>query len=197
MASLGTATKVRPRASTATATSKVTTKISTAKAAAKKPAAKPTAAKPTAAKPTAAKPTAKAVKPTKPANVSTHPPKPRTPPILAVIDKVRSICMALPDTAEVVAWGEPTWRVGGKLFAMFDTHHHGHPHLSVWIAAEPETQSGLIEADCERFWRPPYVGHKGWVAIVVDDADPPWDMIGSLIADAHRLITPAPKRPRR
>ena len=182
MATRATATKVRPRAATATATSKVTTKISTAKAAAKKPAAKPTA---------------KAVKPTKPANVSTHPPKPRTPPILAVIDKVRSICMALPDTAEVVAWGEPTWRVGGKLFAMFDTHHHGHPHLSVWIAAEPETQSGLIEADCERFWRPPYVGHKGWVAIVVDDADPPWDMIGSLIADAHRLITPAPKRPRR
>ena len=133
----------------------------------------------------------------KPERVSTHPPKPRTPQILAVIDEVRSICMALPDTAEVLAWGEPTWRVGGKLFAMFDTHHHGHPHLSVWIAAEPETQAGLIEADFERFWRPPYVGHKGWVAIVVDDADPPWDMIGSLIADAHRLIAPAPKRPRR
>lgn len=127
------------------------------------------------------------------ARVSTHPPKERTPAIEAVIERVRAICLALPDSTEVIAWGEPTWRVAGKQFAMFDTHHHGSPHLSVWIPAAPGAQAGLIEADPARFWRPPYVGGKGWVAIIVDDAAPPWDMIGSLIAQAHQLVAPIRK----
>ena len=129
----------------------------------------------------------------KPARVSTQPATTRTAAELAVIDRVRAICLALPDTTEVLAWGEPTWRVGGKLFAMFDTHHHGNPHLGVWIPAAPGAQAALIDADPERFWRPPYVGHKGWVGIHVDDAAPPWDMIAALIADAHQLVAPVPK----
>jgi hypothetical protein len=127
----------------------------------------------------------------KPVRETTHPLKERTPAILAVIERVRELALGLADTTEVIAWGEPTWRVGGKLFAMFDTHHHGSPHLSVWIPAPPGAQQALIESDPARFWRPPYVGHKGWVAVIVDDPDPPWDMIGSLIADAHRMIAPA------
>ena len=94
------------------------------------------------------------------------------------------------DVTEVEAWAEPTWRVGGKQFAMFDTYHHGSPHLSLWIPAAPGAQAALIEADPARFWRPPYVGHRGWVAIVVDD-EPPWDMIASLVAEAYRLVAPA------
>ncbi len=139
---------------------------------------------------TTAAATAKAAKP---ARVSTHPPKPRTPAIRAVLEQVRALCLALPDTIEVLAWGEPTWRVGGKQFAMFDTFHHGSPHLSVWLPAPPGAQAALIDADPHRFWRPPYVGHRGWVAIVVDD-EPPWDMVAALLADAHRLIAPARSR---
>ena len=130
----------------------------------------------------------------KPVRESTHPLKPRTPEIVAVIERVRELALALPDTTEVIAWGEPTWRVAGKLFAMFDTHHHGSPHLSVWIPAPPGAQAALIDSDPRRFWRPPYVGHKGWVAVIVDDAEPPWDMVGSLLAEAHRLVAPARAR---
>jgi hypothetical protein len=127
---------------------------------------------------------------------STHPPKERTPAIVAVIERVREIALALPDTSEVIAWGEPTWRVRGKLFAMFDTHHHGSPHLSVWLPAPPGAAAALIESDPARFWRPPYVGHKGWVAVILDDARPPWDMIASLVAEAHALIAPVRARKR-
>jgi hypothetical protein len=126
----------------------------------------------------------------KPVGETTHPLKERTPAIVDVIGRVRELALALPDTTEVVAWGEPTWRVGGKLFAMFDTHHHGSPHLSVWIPAPPGAAAALIDSDPQRFWRPPYVGHKGWIAVIVDDAAPPWEMIGSLLAEAHALIAP-------
>ncbi len=153
-----------------------------------KPRPAPTKAAPATAAKRAPRP-AKPAKPAKPPKVSTHPPKPRTPTIVAVIERVRAICMALPEATEVEAWAEPTWRVGGKQFAMFDTHHHGNPHLSVWIPAAPGAQAALIDADPGRFWRPPYVGHRGWVAIIVDD-DPPWEMVASLVADAYRLIAP-------
>lgn len=170
----------RPRAKT-----KAVAKVTPAKAKAK---ATPSAqARPTVK---AAKP--KAVKAAKPkvAPTSTHPPKPRTPAIRAVIEQVRAICMALPEATEVIAWAEPTWRVAGKQFAMFDTYHHGSPHLSVWIPAAPGAQAALIDAEPARFWRPPYVGSRGWVAVVVDD-DPPWDMVAALIADAYQMIAPA------
>lgn len=126
----------------------------------------------------------------RPVAETTHPLKERTPAILAVIDHVRELALALPETTEVVAWGEPTWRVAGKLFAMFDTHHHGSPHLSVWIPAPPGAQAALIDSDPARFWKPPYVGHKGWVAVIVDDAEPPWEMIAALLAQAHDLVAP-------
>src|SRR5262249_54921714 len=104
--------------------------MATARAAKPKATRKPAAkkAKPAAKK---AKPAAKkAPPPANPPRESRPPPKPRTPAILAVVDQVRALCLALPDTTEVVAWGESTWRVAGKVFAMFDTFHHGNPHLS-------------------------------------------------------------------
>jgi len=58
----------------------------------------------------------------------------RTPRPTAV-DRLRAICLALPDTTEKLAWSEPTWRVRGKLFAQLDNHHHGADHLAVWLPA--------------------------------------------------------------
>lgn len=145
----------------------------------RKPASKP------AAKPARAKAQPKAPR------VSTHPPKVRTAATLALIDRLRAICVALPDVAEQVAWGEPTWRVGGKIFAMCDTYHHGSAHLSVHLPAPPGAQAALIDADPARFFRPPYVGGKGWVAVVLDTA-PDWDMVASLVRTAYDLIAPPP-----
>lgn len=132
---------------------------------------------------------------TKSPRVSTHPVKKRTPVSRAIIERLRELCLRLDDATEVLAWGEPTWRVGGKIFAQLDDHHHGAAHVSVWIPAADGAQQALIESDPERFFRPPYVGHRGWVAIVLD-TDPDWNMVGVLLEQAHGLVRP-PRRARR
>lgn len=126
-------------------------------------------------------------------SVSKHPPKPRTAATRALIDRLRRICLALPGVTEKEAWGEPTWRVDGKIFAMCDTYHHGSPHLSVHLAAPPGAQAALIDAEPARFFRPPYTGGRGWIAVILD-TDPSWDMVASLVATARDVIASAPKR---
>ncbi len=125
-----------------------------------------------------------------PVRVSTHPPKHRDAAALALFDRLRAICLALPDVTEVLAWAEPTWRVGGRIFAMGDTYHHGSAHLSVHLAAPAGAQAALIDTDRARFFRPPYTGSKGWLGVVLD-TDPDWDMVASLVATAHEVIAAA------
>jgi hypothetical protein len=103
------------------------------------------------------------------------------------VDRLRAICLALPDTAEKLAWGEPTWRVKGKLFAQLDDHHHGADHLAVWLAAPIGEQEAMIFVDPERFFRPPYVGPRGWVGVRIDEK-PDWAMIARLVEQAHREV---------
>src|SRR5258706_6680214 len=96
--------------------------------------------------------------------------------------------MALPEATETIAWGEPTWRAG-KLFAQMDTHHHGADHVAVWLPARPGVQEGLVEEDPVRFFRPPYVGHKGWVGVRID-GKPDWKVVAGLVGDAYREVAP-------
>jgi predicted DNA-binding protein (MmcQ/YjbR family) len=106
----------------------------------------------------------------------------------AVLERLRKICLGLPEAQEKLSHGEPTWFAGkGKVFAMFDNYHHGAPHASVWIPAPHGLQEALIERDPARFWRPPYVGHNGWVAIVLD-TKPDWGVVAGLIEQAYRLV---------
>ncbi len=77
------------------------------------------------------------------------------------IKRLREICLALPETTEKEAWGECTFRVGGKMFAMTDNDHHDSGHVAVWVKAPPMVQETLAGSDPVRFFRPPYVGHKG------------------------------------
>ncbi len=126
-----------------------------------------------------------------------HPPRKRTAATLELIERLRRICMDLPGVVEKEAWGEPTWRVGaGKMFAMCDTYHHGSPHLSVHLPAPPGAQEALIDTDPARFFRPPYTGSKGWIAVVLD-TDPDWEMVASLVRTAYDLVAPPPKLPKR
>jgi len=102
--------------------------------------------------------------------------------------RLRAICLALPEAAEKISHGEPTWLAGkGKVFAMLDDHHHGAPHLSVWLPAGLGGQEALIESDPKRYFRPPYVGHRGWVGVVLD-ARPDWGMVAWLVEQAYRLV---------
>lgn len=109
---------------------------------------------------------------------------PRSP-----VDRLRAICLALPEATEKLAWGEPTWRVRGRLFAQLDDHHHGADHLAVWLPAPLGEQEAMIFTDPERFFRPPYVGQRGWVGVRIDRR-PDWTLVATLVEQAYRLVAP-------
>ena len=103
----------------------------------------------------------------------------------AIIARVRKLCLGFPSANERVSHGEPTWFAGkGKVFAMLDQYHHGAAHLSVWLPQPLGVQETLIDADPERFFRPPYVGPSGWVGVVLDTR-PDWKMLAELVRDAY------------
>src|SRR5258706_13435920 len=97
-----------------------------------------------------------------------HPQRVRTAESRGLIERLRKICLALPEATEKEAWSEPTWRVKGRMFAQLDDHHHGSPHCAGWLPSTIEAQEALIAADPKRFFRPPYRGHQGWLASVLD-----------------------------
>jgi hypothetical protein len=82
--------------------------------------------------------------------------------------------------------GGPTFRVRGKIFAM---EKRGDGRLS--CKAPPGSQMVLVGADPERFFVPPYVGHKGRVGVRLD-SEPDWEEVAALVKRSYRLI--APKR---
>jgi predicted DNA-binding protein (MmcQ/YjbR family) len=112
----------------------------------------------------------------------------------AAVERLRAICLALPDTTEKLAWSEPTWRVRGKLFAQLDNHHHGADHLAVWLPAPLGEQEAMIFTDPARFFRPPYVGHRGWVGVRIDRR-PNWTVVAKLVTQAYGLIASRSRRP--
>jgi hypothetical protein len=107
------------------------------------------------------------------------------------IDRLREICLALPAATEKEAWGEPTFRVGGKMFAMFDNNHHDAGRIAVWCKAPPMIQETLVGSDPERFFVPPYVGPNGWVGVRLD-VKVDWDELARIVEDGYRMA--APKR---
>jgi hypothetical protein len=107
----------------------------------------------------------------------------------APLERLRAICMALPEATEKIAWGEPTWRVRGKLFAQLDDHHHGADHLAVWLPAPFGEQEAMVFTDPERFFRPPYVGPRGWVGVRIDRR-PSWTHVTTLVEQAYRQVAP-------
>ncbi len=106
------------------------------------------------------------------------------------LDQLRAICLALPEATEKLAWGEPTFRVGGKMFAMCNGVYHDDP-LSVWCKAPPGVQEILVGADPKRFFVPPYVGHKGWIGVRLD-VEVDWREVAGIVEDGYEMT--APKR---
>jgi hypothetical protein len=106
------------------------------------------------------------------------------------VDQLRALCLALPEVTERISHGEPGWFVRGKRqFITLDDHHHGADRLAFWCAAPPGAQEELIAQDPHRFFRPPYVGHRGWVGVRID-AEPDWDEISEIVRDAFRQVAP-------
>jgi hypothetical protein len=108
------------------------------------------------------------------------------------LDRVRALCLALPETDERPSHGAPTFFIRGKRsFVMFHDDHHGDGRLAIWAAAPPGVQAALVDASPEHYFVPPYVGHQGWIGVRLD-RDLPWDEVAGVIEDAW--LTRAPKR---
>ena len=104
------------------------------------------------------------------------------------LDRLREICLALPEAIEKEAWGDPTFRVRDKIFAQYKV---GDGRMSVWCKAPPGAQDVLVGSDHERFFVPPYVGHIGWVGVRLD-VEIDWDDVADLVEESYRMT--APKR---
>ncbi|MGW0228803.1 MmcQ/YjbR family DNA-binding protein [Actinopolymorpha singaporensis] len=105
--------------------------------------------------------------------------------------RLRALCTALPEVTERPSHGEPTWFVRDrKVFVMYADHHHD-DRLGFWAAAPEGVQQLLVEAEPGGFYRPPYVGHRGWLGVYLD-VDVDWDRVAEIVTDAYRQI--APKR---
>jgi hypothetical protein len=105
--------------------------------------------------------------------------------------RIREICLALPETSERLSYGAPTFFVRGKTaFLMVLTDHHGDGRFAIWCAAAQGMQAMLVEADPERFFVPPYVGHRGWLGMRLDRGLD-WDELAGIAEDAFAEVAPA------
>jgi predicted DNA-binding protein (MmcQ/YjbR family) len=112
------------------------------------------------------------------------------------IKKLRALCLALGEVVEKEAWGECTFRViNGPMFAMTDNNHHQSGHVAVWVKAPAMAQEILISSDSKQFFKPPYMGHKGWVGVRLD-RKPDWDQLTAILKDGYEMSLPVKKAPR-
>src|SRR5437764_7575477 len=111
------------------------------------------------------------------------------------IERVRKICLALPDTFEKLSHGEPTWFAGGRVFAMFSNNHHDDGNIAIVCNAPEGAQQALIEAEPKHIYKPPYVGGAGWIGIRLDTGLD-WKMIAALIKQAYDTTLSARSRSR-
>ncbi len=111
-------------------------------------------------------------------------------PAATPLDRLRALCLALPETVERLSHGEPTWFIGGKKSFVMSVDRHHDDRVGFWCAAAPGVQEHLTAADPEHYFRPPYVGHRGWLGVYLD-VPVDWAEIGELVSDAYRAVAPA------
>jgi hypothetical protein len=108
-----------------------------------------------------------------------------------ILERIRTICLELPETSERLSHGAPTFFIRGKrAFLMVLTDFHGDGRFAIWCAAPEGIQQALVEADPERFFVPPYVGHRGWLGMRLDRALD-WDELAGIAEDAFAEVAPA------
>jgi hypothetical protein len=106
---------------------------------------------------------------------------------------LRRVCvasLALPEGSERVSHGAATFFVRGRtIFVTFHDDHHGSGRLALWVAAPPGAQQAAVDEESVRFFRPPYVGHRGWLGVRLDRG-PDWDEVVEIVMDAYRTVAP-------
>jgi hypothetical protein len=116
--------------------------------------------------------------------------KPSEKEMLRALERVRRVCLALPEATEKLSHGAPCFFIRDKkTFVMFMDDHHGDGRLALWCAAPAGVQAAMIDEDPERFFSPPYVGGRGWLGVRLDRR-PDWEEIAAICEEAYRCVAP-------
>jgi hypothetical protein len=111
--------------------------------------------------------------------------------VLTSLDRLRAICLSLPEVTERLSHGAPTWFVRGKttFVTYWEYGHHADQFPHLWCAAPPGVQQELVETEPARFFRPPYVGGRGWIGVRLDGRVD-WNEIAAILEEAYRVVAP-------
>jgi hypothetical protein len=102
---------------------------------------------------------------------------------------LRTLCLRLPRVTERESHGGPAFFADPRCFAMFLDDHHGDGRLALWCAAPEGVQAEQVQLEPDRFFVPPYVGHRGWLGVRLDEVDP--DELAAVVLDAYRCTASA------
>ena len=106
------------------------------------------------------------------------------------LTRVREICLSFPEVSERLSHGSPTFFIREKkTLASFVDDHHGDEILGIWCPAEPGVQEEMVALEPDRFYRPPYVGPRGWLGVRLD-RKVDWDEVRAILTDAYRKVAP-------
>ena len=107
-----------------------------------------------------------------------------------MLERLRALCLALPETTERPSHGAPTFFVRDKkCFLMLLDNHHGDGRFAIWCAAPAGDQRLLVDVDPVRFFVPPYVGHRGWLGVLLNEGVD-WDELAGVVEDAFCSVAP-------
>jgi len=116
--------------------------------------------------------------------------RPPDPDPAGVEDRIRAICLALPGCEERASHGSPGFFADRQFVMLWPHGHHDDHFPHLWCAAPPGVQEELTGTEPDRFFRPPYVGHRGWIGVrLAGDVD--WDEVAAICRDAHGVVAPA------
>jgi hypothetical protein len=105
------------------------------------------------------------------------------------LSRLRSVCLTLPQSSERPSHGGPAFFIRDKkCFVMFVDDHHEDGRLAIWCAAPDGVQAEVVETEPERFFRPPYVGHRGWLGVHLRTVDD--DELSAIVTEAFRAVAP-------
>jgi hypothetical protein len=107
-----------------------------------------------------------------------------------ILEKLRTIVNALPEVSERPSHSTPTFFIRDKkVLASLWEDHHDTEGIYIWCPAPPGVQEELVERESDRFFRPAYVGHRGWIGMHLT-VDPDWDEVTEILKEAYRLVAP-------
>ena len=112
-----------------------------------------------------------------------------------LLDRVRDLALALPQTHERESHGSPGWRIGteksGKYFAYFSDQHHGTPHISLLVKCSGlDELENLVEAQPHAYHKPAYYGASGWIGVILNRPGVDWDTVADWLQRSWRAVAP-------